>query len=77
MKTPKEEAENIVNEFRMVLMQEDTDCGCEILCTSIAIKNALIMVNRIINEVGKFQVELFALELYLYWVKVKTELEIL
>ena len=77
MKTPKEEAENIVNEFRMVLMQEDTDCGCEILCTSIAIKNALIAVNRIMHEVGKFQVELFALELYLYWVEVKTELEIL
>jgi len=77
MKTPKEEAENIVNEFRMVLMQEDTDCGCEILCTSIAIKNALIAVNKIMHEVGKFQVELFALELYLYWVEVKTELEIL
>jgi len=77
MKTPKEEAENIVNEFRMVLMQEDTDCGCEILCTSIAIKNALIAVNRIMHEVGKFQVELFALELYLHWVEVKHELEIL
>jgi hypothetical protein len=66
-----------VNEFRMVLMQEDTDCGCEILCTSIAIKNGLIHVNRIINEVGKFQVELFALELYMYWVEVKNELETL
>jgi len=77
MKTPKEEAENMVNEFRMVLMQEDTDCGCEILCTSIAIKNALIAVNRIMHEVGKFQVELFALELYLHWVEVKHELEIL
>jgi hypothetical protein len=77
MKTPKEEAENMVNEFRMVLMQEDTDCGCEILCTSIAIKNALIAVNRIMHEVGKFQVELFALELYLFWVEVKHELEIL
>ena len=77
MRTPKEEAENIVNEVRMVLLQEDTDCGNEILCTSIAIRIGLIHVNRIIDEVGKFQVESFALELYMYWVEVKNELEIL
>jgi hypothetical protein len=49
--TPKERAEDLVNQFRMVLMNEDTDCGNEILCTSIAIKNALITINEMIELV--------------------------
>jgi hypothetical protein len=47
--TPKEKAEDLVNQFRMILMDEDTDCGNEILCTSIAVKNALILT----YEVGR------------------------
>jgi len=50
--TPKEKAEDLVNQFRMVLMDEDTECGNEILCTSIAIKNALISVNEILSELA-------------------------
>ena len=49
--TPKEKAEDLVNQFRMVLMNEDTECGNEILCTSIAIENALITVNEMIEFV--------------------------
>ncbi len=48
--TPKEKAEDLVNQFRMVLMNEDTECGNELLCTSIAIKNAFITVNNILSE---------------------------
>jgi len=47
--TPKEKAEDLVNQFRIILMDEDTECGNEILCTSIAIKNALILT----YEVGR------------------------
>ena len=47
--TPKEKAEDIVNQFKNILMDEDTDCGNEILCTSIATKNALIVT----YEVGR------------------------
>jgi hypothetical protein len=47
--TPKEKAEDLVNQFRIILMDEDTDCGNEMLCTSIAIKNALILT----YEVGR------------------------
>ena len=50
--TPKEKAEQLVNQFRIVLMNEDTDCGNEILCTSIAIKNALIAVDEILDNFG-------------------------
>jgi len=36
--TSKEKAEELVNKYRMILMDEDTDCGNEILCSLIAIK---------------------------------------
>ena len=49
--TPKERSEDLVNQFRMVLMNEDTECGNEILCTSIAIENALITINEMIEFV--------------------------
>ena len=48
--TPKEKSQDLVNQFRIVLMDEDTDCGNELLCTSIAIKNAFITVNNILSE---------------------------
>lgn len=44
---PKEKAERLVNQYRMILMNEDTECGNEILCTSIAIKNVLVMIEEI------------------------------
>ena len=53
--TPKEKAQDLVNQFRMVLMDEDTECGNELLCTSIAIKNALITVNEIIQSIAKIE----------------------
>lgn len=48
--TPKQKAEDMVNTFRIVLMNEDTDCGEEILCTIISIKHALICVNEILQH---------------------------
>lgn len=47
--TPKEQAQDLVIQFKNILMDEDTDCGNEVLCTSIAIKNALILT----YEVGR------------------------
>ena len=77
--TPKEKAEDLVNQFRMVLMDEDTECGNELLCTSIAIKNALISVNEIIQSIATIEgieklgvIQLNQLE---YWSNVKQELE--
>jgi len=34
--TPKEKAQDLVNRYRAILMNENTDCGEEILCTTIA-----------------------------------------
>ena len=48
--SPKQKAEELVNQYRMILMDEDTDCGNELLCTSIAIKCALIAVDEILSN---------------------------
>ena len=67
--TPKEKAEDLVNQFRMILMDEDTDCGNEILCTLIAIKNALICVDEILKATSNNSKEDY------YWLNVRYELE--
>jgi len=69
----KEKAEELVNKYRMILMDEDTDCGNEILCTLIAIKNALIAVAEIIEHISK-GADYGGLK-KMYWTDVKTELE--
>ena len=47
--TPREKAEELVNQYRTILMDEDTDCGNEILCSIIAIKCAKIAVDEILK----------------------------
>ena len=47
--TTKLKAEELVNSYRIILMNEDTECGNEILCTSIAKQCALIAVDEILN----------------------------
>jgi hypothetical protein len=49
--TPQEKADNLVNQYRIILMTEDTDCGNEILCTRIAKKCALISVDEVISVI--------------------------
>ena len=63
--TPKEKAQDLVDKYRNLLMDEDTECGNEILCTSIAIKAAEITV----GEIWKAESE--------YWDKVAYELRLL
>lgn len=51
MSTPQEKADNLVNQYRIILMTEDTDCGNEILCTRIAKDSALIAVDEVISVI--------------------------
>ena len=44
---PKDKANDLVDAYRIILMNEDTDCGEEILCTVIAKQCALIAVEQI------------------------------
>lgn len=53
MTPEKIKAKELVNSFRMVLMNEDTECGNEILCTSIAKQCAVIAVERNIDKFTK------------------------
>ena len=45
----KEYAEYLVDKFKNVLQDEDTECGCEILCTKIAIENAKITIDELMK----------------------------
>ena len=72
---PQKKAEELVNKFRIVLMNEDTECGNEILCTSIAIKNALISVDELIKEYPFFPRGTWEESRALYWLEVKQKLE--
>ena len=69
--SPKQKAEELVNQYRMILMDEDTDCGNELLCTSIAIKNALLAVDEIWNALESAR----AIEEYDYWQEVRQEIK--
>lgn len=65
--TPSQKANDLVDQFRMILMQEDTDCGNECLCTLIAIKHSEIVVNEILKLVEK--------QYHNYWMLVIQELK--
>lgn len=45
--SPQQKATQLVDTYRAMLMNEDTECGNEILCTIIAKKSALISINQI------------------------------
>lgn len=51
MEKHKLKAIELVGKFKNVLQDEDTECGNEILCTLIAIKNAKICVDEILEEI--------------------------
>ena len=45
--SPQQKATQLVDTYRAMLMNEDTECGNEILCTIIAKKSALISIQQI------------------------------
>lgn len=71
----KQKAEELVNKYRVILMDEDTDCGNEILCSLIAIKNSHIAVDEILDFMAQFNMEYK--HQAKWWRKVKVELDAL
>ena len=71
--TSKEKAQELVDSYRIILMNEDTECGNEILCTLIAKQCALIAVDELINEEEKYNNGSFYPSKY--WKEVKQEIE--
>ena len=78
MTSTKEKAEELVNSYRIILMNEDTECGNEILCTSIAIQCAIIAVDEILNTLDSERIiygSEYCFEENKYWQEVKKEIE--
>lgn len=65
---PKDKAKELVDTYRIMLMNSDTECGEEILCTVIAKYCAVIAVDEIVKYFESYVI----LD---YWNKVKKEIE--
>jgi hypothetical protein len=74
--TPKEKAEKLVDSYRIILMNEDTECGDEILCTVIAKQCALIAVDEIIQQCWDYR-DIDLETSHDYWQEVKQEIQAL
>ena len=73
--TAKEKAISLIDSYRNILMNEDTECGNEILCTLIAKQSALIAVDEIYKELTEeISPSLHGFR-HKYWNEVKKEIE--
>ena len=68
----KDKANELVDTYRMMLMNEDTECGQEILCTIIAKKSALIAVDEIMKAMDDV---MLPNPFRQYWEQVKLEIQ--
>ena len=66
--TPKDKAISLVDSYRMILMNQDTECGEEILCTVIAKQCALIAVDNVLWMASHYAT-------IDYWQEVKQEIQ--
>ena len=73
--TPKEKAQDLVNRYRAILMNENTDCGEEILCTTIAKNIALDVVDEIMSALLYPKIPQGMLLTVIYYDEVKQEIE--
>jgi len=74
--TPKEKAKELVDTYRIMLMNSDTECGEEILCTVIAKYCASIAVDEIVKQCWDYRdIDLQAS--YDFWEEVKHEIQLL
>lgn len=48
--TANEKAEQLISQFKMILMDSDSECGNEILCTLIAKQCAKLSVRQILSS---------------------------
>jgi hypothetical protein len=72
----KDKAKELVDTYRIMLMNSDTECGEEILCTVIAKSCALIAVDEILKQCWDYRdIDLQAS--YDYWQEVKQEIQLL
>ena len=68
----KDKANELVDSYKIMLMNEDTECGQEILCTIIAKKSALIAVDEIMKAMDDV---MLPNPFSQYWEQVKLEIQ--
>lgn len=69
-------ATDLVNRFKMVLMNENTKCGNEILCTTIAKQCALICVDEALTfEIKKRRRSVETQDNINYYTQLKSEIQ--
>ncbi len=76
--TPKERAEQLLHEYRMLFMDEGEDYGQEILVTMLSVKCALKAVDKVIIEMSDYYDRYdctYTLSKIEYWLEVKQEIE--
>jgi hypothetical protein len=71
----KEKAISLVDSYRIILMNEDTECGNEILCSVIAKKCALIALDEKLEVLNKISCVIVCHDLIDYYLEVKQEIE--
>jgi hypothetical protein len=70
----KDKAIELVDSYRIILMNKDTECGEEILCTVIAKQCALIAVDEVIQAMDNV---MLPNPFKQYWNKVKQKIQAL
>jgi hypothetical protein len=71
----KDKAIELVDTYRIMLMNSDTECGEEILCTVIAKYCALIAVDEKLEVLNKISCVIVCHDLIDYYLEVKHEIE--
>jgi hypothetical protein len=68
--TANEKAEQLIHEFKTILMDSDSECGNEILCTSVARKCALLTVKHVLLNMKKYDSNLEITNTFDYWFEI-------
>lgn len=75
MSDPKQMAKTIIDDFRIILMKSDSECGNEILCTNIAKECSHTMVDNILKYQFRYVNENDLFDFYWYWNAVKNAID--
>jgi hypothetical protein len=68
--TPKEKTEQLIHEFKTILMDSDSECGNEILCTVMARKCALLTTKHVLLNMKKYNQDLEITATFDYWFEI-------
>lgn len=68
--TSNEKKEQLIFEFKTILMDSDSECGNEILCTSVAKKCALLTAKHVLLNMKKYDSNLEITNNFDYWFKI-------